>query len=133
MSFAEVDREKTDAYKAQSEALWGGTAAFREYEEKSKGRSADAEDALAAGLTAIFADFGKCKNADPASPEAQALTQRLQRYITAHYYRCTPEILRGLGEMYGAGGAFTENIDKAGGAGTAAFASRAVALYCQQN
>ena len=33
--------------------------------------------------------------------------------------------------MYAAGGAFTENIDKAGGEGTAAFAQRAIAIYCR--
>ena len=33
--------------------------------------------------------------------------------------------------MYAAGGAFTENIDKAGGEGTAVFAQRAIAIYCR--
>ena len=43
--------------------------------------------------------------------------RRLQAYITEHYYRCTPEILKGLGAMYAAGGEFTESIDAAGGQG----------------
>ena len=33
--------------------------------------------------------------------------------------------------MYAAGGEFTENIDKAGGEGTAVFAQRAIAIYCR--
>ena len=44
---------------------------------------------------------------------------------------CTKEILNSLGEMYAAGGEFTENIDKAGGEGTAVFAQRAIAIYCR--
>ena len=47
------------------------------------------------------------------------------------YYPCTKEILNSLGEMYAAGGEFTENIDKAGGEGTAVFAQRAIAIYCR--
>ena len=31
--------------------------------------------------------------------------------------------------MYAAGGAMTDNIDRAGGAGTADFAARAIAVY----
>jgi hypothetical protein len=33
--------------------------------------------------------------------------------------------------MYAAGDEMTENIDKAGGAGTAVFASKAIAHYCK--
>jgi hypothetical protein len=34
--------------------------------------------------------------------------------------------------MYGSGGEFTENIDKAGGPGTAAFAAEAIRIYCAE-
>ena len=90
----------------------------QEYTQKNKGRSKDAEEALARGVMLIFSDFGKCKDGDPALPEAQALVKRLQAYISENYYQCTPEILQTLGAMYGAGGEFTENIDKAGGEGS---------------
>ena len=50
---------------------------------------------------------------------------------TENYYPCTKEILNSLGEMYAAGGDFTENIDKAGGEGTAVYAQRAIAIYCR--
>ena len=46
--------------------------------------------------------------------------------ITANYYNCTDEILRGLGAMYADGGDFTANIDKAGGEGTAVFVNKAI-------
>jgi hypothetical protein len=32
--------------------------------------------------------------------------------------------------MYAAGGEFTENIDSAGGEGTALFVSKAIDIYC---
>lgn len=56
--------------------------------------------------------------------------QKLRDFITEHYYQCTPEILRGLGEMYAGGNSFTDNIDSAGGEGTAEFVKRAIDVYC---
>ena len=76
-------------------------------------------------------DYYLVIDVDPASSDAKALVKRLQGDITENYYPCTKEILNSLGEMYAAGGEFTENIDKAGGEGTAAFAQRAIAIYCR--
>ena len=70
-------------------------------------------------------------SARPESPEAQALARRVQAYITKHYYHCTNKVFAQLGIMYGSGGAFTENIDKAGGPGTAVFAAEAIRIYCE--
>ena len=56
---------------------------------------------------------------------------KLQHFITAHSYTCTKQILRGLGQMYAAGDSMTENIDKAGGKGTAAFARQAIDIFCK--
>ncbi len=131
MDFSAFDKKKTDVYAAEAKRQWGHTDAYAEYTEKSKGRSKQAENALAEGMMLIFAQFGKVKEADPGAPEAQALVKRLQAYISEHYYSCTPEILRSLGTMYAGGGEFTENIDKAGGEGTAAFAAQAIAAYCK--
>ena len=52
-----------------------------------------------------------------------------QRYITENYYRCTIEILSGLGQMYVADERFRNNIDRHGD-GTAAFVSEAIAAFC---
>ena len=74
----------------------------------------------------IFAEFGKIRNKKPESEEAQALVKKLQNYITEHYYTCTDEILKSLGEMYVADERFKNNIDRAGGIGTAEFISKAI-------
>ena len=79
----------------------------------------------------IFARFGTICHTDPTGPEAQGLVKELQSFITAHYYTCTTQILRGLGRMYVAGDSMTDNINAAGGPGTAEFASRAIAHYCK--
>lgn len=50
--------------------------------------------------------------------------KKLQEFITEHYYTCSKTILSQLGQMYGAGGEFTKNINAAGGAGAAEIAPR---------
>ena len=65
----------------------------------------------------------------PDSAEAQHLVKTLQAHITENYYRCTNEILFGLGQMYAADERFNNNIDKHGD-GTAAFIRDAITVYC---
>lgn len=79
----------------------------------------------------LFAELGGKRQLDPAAPEVQAIVCRLQQFITDHYYTCTKEILAGLGEMYAADERFRQNIDRAGGQGTAAFAARAIRVFCK--
>lgn len=122
---------KLDDYAKPAKAQWGHTDAYKEYEEKCKGRIAEKENALGAGMMQIFAEFGEIRTTDPKSQEAQDLVKKLQNYITEHFYHCTNEILASLGQMYACGGEFTDNIDKAGGKGTAQFAADAISEYCK--
>ena len=131
MDFSAFDRSKQDAYAAEAKKRWGKTDAYKEFEEKTAGQTQEQQDAAGDGLMAVFARMGTIRTADPAAPEAQALVKELQDYITAHYYTCTKQILRGLGMMYIAGDEMTENIDKAGGEGTAQFAHDAIEVYCK--
>ena len=131
MDFSAFDKSKQDAYAAEAKKRWGKTDAYKEFEQKTAGQTQAQQDAAGNGLMAIFARMGAIRTADPASPEAQALVKELQDYITANYYTCTKQILRGLGMMYIAGDEMTENIDKAGGEGTAQFAHEAIEVYCK--
>ena len=131
MNFDAFDTKKIDEYAAQAKASWGETPAYKEYEEKAKGRTREDDQKIYAGMIGIFAEFGQIRTSDPASQEAQDLVKKLQAYITEHMYTCTKEILSGLGRMYAGGGDFTENIDSYGGEGTAAFTSEAIKIYCR--
>ncbi len=130
LTFDAFDTRKIDEYAAQAKASWGTTPAYKEYEEKSKGRTQEDDRKIHQGMIDLFAEFGKIRETDPASEEAQAQVRKLQAYITEHLYTCTREILGGLGRMYGGGGDFTTSIDSIGGEGTAVFASRAIEIYC---
>lgn len=130
MDFSAFDTKKLDDYAAEAKKTWGKTEAYKEFEEKSKGRTKEDTKDISDGLMQMFVTFGEMKEMNPADETVQKQVKRLQDYITAHFYNCTPQILYGLGQMYAAGGEFTENIDKTGGVGTAEFASRAIAIYC---
>ena len=131
MDFSAFDKSKQASYAAEAKKRWGKTDAYKEFEQKTAGQTQAQQDAAGDGLMAIFVKMGNIRTTDPAAPEAQALVKQLQDYITAHYYTCTKQILRGLGMMYIAGDEMTANIDKAGGEGTAQFAHDAIEVYCK--
>ena len=132
MDFSAFDTKKMEEYAAQAKAAWGETPAYHEFEEKSKGRTMNQQQDINTQMMGIFAEFGQLREGDPASEAAQNLVKKLQDFITAHFYTCTDEILASLGQMYAAGGEFTENIDKAGGAGTAEFSGKAIEIFTRR-
>lgn len=132
MNFEPFDTAKIEAYAAKAKASWGATNEYKEYEEKSKGRSEEDNSSVNVRLMEIFAEFAAIRTGDPGGENAQRLVKKLKGFITDNYYTCSDEILYGLGKMYGAGGEFTENIDRYAGEGTAAFACRAIAAYCKK-
>lgn len=129
LNFKPFDKSKEEEYAAQAKAKWGNTDAYKEFEKKTQGQSAEQMKSTGDALMEIFAQFGAIRHTAPDSAEAQALVNKLQNFITAHYYTCTPQILRGLGQIYVTGDSMTENIDKAGGEGTAEFANKAIEIY----
>ena len=131
MDFKAFDTKKMDEYAARAKAEWGKTEAYREYESRNSELTQEQKLSAADGLMAVFAEFGSIKASEPSSDAAQKLVKKLQSYITEHYYTCTDVILAGLGKVYGCGGEFTENIDRAGGDGAALFASEAIRVYCE--
>ncbi len=130
MDFKAFDKSRLEEYARQAKAAWGHTDAYREFEEKSRDRTDSDQRTLNIRMMEIFREFGRIKDGDPASAEARALVKKLQGFITENYYRCTDEILSGLGKAYGSGGEFTRNINEAAGAGAAEFAAEAIEAYC---
>ena len=119
-----------DKYAAEARAKGGETKAYQEFCRKTAGQTPAQMTATGEALMDIIAEFGAIRHLSPASEEAQALVSNLKGFITEHYYTCTNQILKGLGQMYIAGDSMTENIDKAGGEGTAAFVHKAIEEYC---
>ncbi|MGN1000048.1 MAG: MerR family transcriptional regulator [Faecousia sp.] len=131
MDFSAFDTSEMDKYAEQAKAKWGKTEAYKEFEQKTAGQTPAQMQDTGNALMNIFGEFGAIRHTSPASEEAQALVAKLQGFITEHYYTCTKQILRGLGQMYIAGDSMTENIDRSGGEGTAEFAHQAIEIFCQ--
>ena len=130
MDFSVFDNGKLEEYAQKAKEKWGGTAEYREYEDKAAGRTKEEEKQIGTEFMKLFAKMGEIKSEAPDSETAQALVKQIQEYITKHYYQCDKKILLSLGQAYAAGGEFTENIDKVGGVGTGAFAYEAIKVYC---
>ena len=105
MDFTAFDRTKLDEYAARAKAEWGTTPQYQEMEEKQKSRTAEDEQALMRSFMHLFTEFGAMRMLSPEAEQVQSQVRRLQAFIA-------------------------ENIDRAGGEGTAKFAAEAIAVYC---
>lgn len=124
MSFSAFDKTELEQYAEEAKQKWGHTDAYKEYKLKHSDSSDKTEQ-----LMQLFTEIGKIKHLPPSCKEAQKLIKELQNFITKNYYFCTDEILKGLGQMYISDERFKNNIDKAGGSGTAEFTAKAIKLF----
>ena len=130
MEFQVFDKSEMERYKAEAKARWGDTRAYQEYEQKQESgqKLKGAEDQM----MELFAEIGALRELPPERQEVQEKVGALRAFITSHYYNCTREILKELGEMYAGDERFRRSIDQAGGEGTAVFAKRAIEIYCSK-
>ncbi len=135
MSFLEFDKteieEMKERYAAEVRERWGSTAAYQEEREKTARYDKDKWNAVNGEGAALMRAFAQHRDEAPESAAVQELVCRWKDYITKNFYRCTDEILAGLGAMYVEDKRFTDNIDK-NGAGTAAFMAKAIEIYCRE-
>lgn len=133
MDFTVFDTKKIDEYSKRAKEQWGKTPEYQEYEEKSMNWTDEEQLNMANDFMQIFTEFGQMMSLEPSDEKVQLQVKKLQDYISEHFYNCTKEILGYLGKMYSGEGEFTENIDKAGGKGTADFSAKAIEIYCQNS
>lgn len=130
MEFEVFDTTKLDEYAKKAKEQWGKTHAYQEFQQKSKNRSNEQTKCITKNMMGLFAEFGDMMDCNPEDAKVQSQVQKLQEFITQHFYTCTNEILQGLGQMYASGGEFTENIDKVGKKGCAQFVADAIHVFC---
>ena len=130
MNFTAFDTQKIDEYARQAKASYGQTAEYKEYMQKSAGRTREEEKQLGMELMALLAAFGGMLDMDPASEIPQAQVAKVKAFITENMYACSDGILRNLGRMYAGAESMRDNIDAAGGLGTAEYAHRAIEAWC---
>jgi len=130
MNFKVFDNKEMEQYEEEVRKRWGNTKAYDEYQQKAKGRTDMEQAKIGSQLMERFAEIGKLRQSAPSEQIVQEKVAGIQAFITEHYYHCTDEILRGLGEMYVGDECMKQNIDKAGGDGTAEFVHQAIVVYC---
>lgn len=125
-----VDDETLEEYAKEAKERWGGTDAYKESERKTARYTKKDWERINGTSSDIYIKIADLMDggADPGDAEVQAQTKRWYDHITDSFYTCTPEIFRGLGEMYVADHRFTENIDKVR-PGLAAFLKDAMKIY----
>lgn len=130
MNFDVFDKNEIEQYKAEVKAKWGNTKEYQEYRQNDIARNECSYGKIASELMTMFSELGKLKYLPPDSDEVQKKISALQKFITDNCYVCTNEILNELGQMYIGDERFKNNIDSAGGNGTAEFVSHAISVYC---
>lgn len=131
MDFQVFDQSEQERLQAEAKAKWGQTDTWQAWEQQGAKRSPQEKTMDGNRLMAKLAAIGALRQQAADAPEVQAEIAALQQFITDHFYPCSKEVLRGLGQMYVADERFTRNIDKAGGEGTAQFVHEAIEAYCR--
>ncbi|MDY7229500.1 MerR family transcriptional regulator [Hyalangium rubrum] len=109
--FGDFDPSK---YEDEVRERWGNTEAYKEsarrtskYAKKDWERIKAEGEQISRDLAAQLA-AGKA----PTDPRVMELAEQHRGYISRWFYPCSPEMHRGLGELYVNDSRFTENIDK---------------------
>jgi MerR family transcriptional regulator, thiopeptide resistance regulator len=101
-------------YEAEAEQRWGGTAAFKESKRRTaRYTKADWELIQADAANSYGALVRELKAGTPPDAEAAMDAAEVHRaHISRWFYDCSPEIHRGLGELYDTDARFTATVDK---------------------
>ncbi len=130
MDFKVFDNEEFNQYANEVKEKWGNTSQYEEY--KIRNRSRQELEGINNRFMNIFTELGSLKHLSVEDEKVQEKIKSLQEFITDNYYSCTKEILKGLGKMYVNDERFRNNIDRAGGNGTAEFVNQAIYRYCSK-
>lgn len=135
MSFNEFDtteiEQAKDKYAKEVKEKYGSTDEYAEYEQKSSKYTKQDWNNISDKMLVIFKKFADVMDKAPESSEAQKLVKEWQDYISDNFYKCSDEVLAGLGQMYVADERFKTNIDKTN-KGLAEYISKAIAFYCKK-
>lgn len=131
MDFHAFQKTEIEKYAQEVKDRWGTTEAYKEFKQKTEGKTDIELGAIADRLLSLFKDIGLLRGSEPSEKSVQEKIRELQTFITEHYYNCTDDILDSLSQMYVGDERMKRNIDKAGGDGTAEFVRQAVSVYCR--
>jgi MerR family transcriptional regulator, thiopeptide resistance regulator len=124
--FAGFSEEQQEAYAKEAEQLYDPEL-VRESNRRWKGYSKAEQQAAMQEMGQVYTDLAALSSRDPADPAVQAVMARWHQSIR-RFYEPTPEILRGLGDLYLQDARFTDTFDRVQ-PGLAVVMQRAIAVY----
>jgi DNA-binding transcriptional MerR regulator len=123
--------EHQKKYADEAKQKWGNTDAYKESARKTARYTKEDWARIQSRNNEIYQKFIDNMAQGPAGEKVQEAVAEWRQNITDNFYNCTPEIARGLGEMYVSDPRFTANIDKFK-EGLAAFMRDAINIYCDK-
>ena len=79
----------------------------------------------------IYEKLASMMDQDPGAAEVQQVIAAWRQHITDHFYDCTIEVFRSLGELYARDQRFIAQVERFG-IGLAGFIYAAVGVYCDR-
>ena len=120
-------KEQAEAYEKEAKERWGDSI-VEESKQRVKNMGKDGLEALKKEGEDISKELAAVMHLSPSHTKVQALVKRHFNMIN-QYYTVTPEIYKGLGDMYVADERFRVNYDKHKD-GLAKFLRDAMHVYC---
>ncbi|OMF11882.1 MerR family transcriptional regulator [Paenibacillus amylolyticus] len=117
-------------YEQEARERWGDQA-VDQANQKLHSKSNTEQNALSEQMNEIYKRLAALRHTEPASAEAQAGIQEWYTLLN-RMGNYSPEVFRGLGQMYVDDERFTRNIDQFGD-GLAVFMRDAMAVFSDQN
>ena len=97
--YGSFSQHEIDALAKEAKARWGNTDAYKEFENKTKGKTSEQMKALGAKGDAIFQEMVSHLEKNVDTPEVQKLIQKHYEYLH-NFYTPSLEMYKGLAEMY---------------------------------
>ncbi len=126
--FEGFDESKLSEYREEARRRWGNSPAWEESESRTSGYTKQDWQEIQTESDEINAGLAALMEQDPAGTEVQDLVGRWYGLINTRFYECSPQVFRGLADMYVEDARFTSHYDR-WRPGLAAFLRQAMHVY----
>ena len=126
--FEGFDESKLSEYREEARRRWGNTPAWEEHERRTSGYTNQDWQDIQTESDEINRGLAALMEQDPAGADVQQLVGRWHGLINARFYECSPQVFRGLADMYVEDARFTSHYDR-WRPGLAAFLRNAMLVY----
>ncbi|XDD50497.1 MerR family transcriptional regulator [Leptospira sp. WS92.C1] len=128
--FEEIEKHK-EKYSEETKQKYGNTNSYLESQSKTSRYSKEDWAKIKMRGDAIYAKIGMLMDKKPDDSQVQIEIENWRQHITDNFYNCTPDIFRGLGDLYVNDERFSKNIDKVK-PGLSQFLRKAMHSYCDR-